>query len=137
MNRLQVGMNGSGMERGQSLVETAVVAPLLVLLILGILDLGRIVFINTMLSSAAQDGARAGLVTSNFSAIESSVRNRLSGVDKDGVVIRIDRTEAYTEVEIVYRFTPITPLITTVIGGDEIELRRVTRMQRLGATISP
>lgn len=124
-------------ETGQSLVEFAIVAPFLLLIILGILDLGRLIFINTMLSAAVQEGARAGAVSTNFTQIENVVQDRLSGVDRDDVELFIDRTEQYTEVEIVYTFYPITPMIGALFGQEGIVLRRAARIQLLGVFIDP
>jgi hypothetical protein len=124
-------------ETGQSLVEFAIVAPFLILIILGILDLGRLIFINTMLSAAVQEGARVGVVSTNFMLIQSAVEDRLSGVDRDDVELSIDRTEQYTEVEVAYTFHPITPMIEVVLGEDGILLRRAARMQLLGVFIDP
>ena len=45
-------------ERGQSLVEFGLVIPIVLLIMLGLFDLGRIVFINNSLSDGARDGAR-------------------------------------------------------------------------------
>ena len=45
-------------ERGQSLVEFALVIPIVLLIMLGLFDQGRIVFINNSLSDGARDGAR-------------------------------------------------------------------------------
>ena len=47
-------------ERGQSLVELALVLPLLILLLAGIADLGRAFFSYIEITNAAQEGARAG-----------------------------------------------------------------------------
>ncbi|MBX3001656.1 MAG: pilus assembly protein [Caldilineaceae bacterium] len=124
-------------ESGQSLVEFALVAPFLLLITLGILDLGRLFFINTMLTAAAQEGARAGAVSTSFTQIQNTVQDRLSGVDRGSVQISIDRTEEYTEVEIAYTFQPVTPLIGTVIGEEGIILRRAARIQLLGVFIDP
>ena len=46
-------------QRAQSLVEFALVAPLLFLLVFGTIDLGRAVFTFTTISEAAELGARA------------------------------------------------------------------------------
>jgi Flp pilus assembly protein TadG len=56
-------------ERGQSLVEFALLLPLLVLMIFGILDLGRGVYAYTTIDSAARQGARVASVNQ----IETSV----------------------------------------------------------------
>ena len=43
--------------RGQSLVEFALIAPILLLLIMGTLDLGRVFYVKIALQSAAREGA--------------------------------------------------------------------------------
>lgn len=45
-------------ERGQSLVEFALIIPIVMLLMVGLFDLGRVVFINNSLSDGARHGAR-------------------------------------------------------------------------------
>jgi Flp pilus assembly protein TadG len=45
-------------DRGQSLVEFALIIPIVMLIMLGLFDLGRVVFINNSLSDGARDGAR-------------------------------------------------------------------------------
>ena len=47
-------------ERGQSLVELALVLPLLILLLAGMADLGRAFFSYIEITNAAQEGTRAG-----------------------------------------------------------------------------
>jgi Flp pilus assembly protein TadG len=49
-------------ERGQSLVEFAVILPILVLLLVGIFDLGHVVWTNDALSNAAREAARYAIV---------------------------------------------------------------------------
>jgi hypothetical protein len=74
-------------------------------------DLGRVVFINIMLSSAVQDGTRAGMVSTSYTAIEDSIRSRLGAVDLDELAIQVNKTDDYVEVEILNHFTPITPFV--------------------------
>lgn len=47
-------------QRGQGLVEFAVVLPVFLLAIFGLLDVGRLVYTNSALSQAAREGARLG-----------------------------------------------------------------------------
>jgi len=47
-------------ERGQELVEFALILPLLLLLIVGIFEFGYIVFAYNTLSNAVREGARLG-----------------------------------------------------------------------------
>ena len=48
--------------RGQALVEFALVIPIFLLLIFGLLDMGRFVYMHSTLSQAAREGARLGAV---------------------------------------------------------------------------
>lgn len=47
---------------GQSLVEFALVLPLLLLLLLGIINLGYMIFMYAQINHAAREGARAAAV---------------------------------------------------------------------------
>jgi len=49
-------------DRGQSLVEFALVAPVLLVILLGVVDLGRAIYYYNTLSNLAREGARAGIV---------------------------------------------------------------------------
>lgn len=48
--------------RGQSLVEFALILPILVMLLMGVFDIGRVVWANDALSSAAREAARFAIV---------------------------------------------------------------------------
>ena len=49
-------------ERGQGLVEFALVFPVFILLLFGILDLGRAVYAYNTIGDAAREGARVAIV---------------------------------------------------------------------------
>lgn len=69
-------------ERASALVEFAIIAPLLFMLVFGIMDVGRFFFDYNNLVNAAREGARsfavAELTSANRTACESRVRNRLA-----------------------------------------------------------
>ena len=48
--------------RGQSLVEFALVLPIFLLMLFGVIDLARIIYFNSTLSQAAREGARTASV---------------------------------------------------------------------------
>lgn len=67
-------------ERGQSLVEMALVIPIVFLIMFGVFDVGRIVFIRNTLSDGARQGARhAAVDPENCSLIDQSVRTAVLG----------------------------------------------------------
>ena len=49
-------------QRGAAAVEMALVLPLLLALVLGVVDLGLAVYTQSVLSNASREGARAGVV---------------------------------------------------------------------------
>jgi Flp pilus assembly protein TadG len=57
-----------GASRGQALVETALILPLFLILVLGILDMSRAVWATTSLNSAAREAARFAIVHGNLAA---------------------------------------------------------------------
>jgi Flp pilus assembly protein TadG len=48
--------------RGQALVETALILPLFLILVMGVVDMGRAVWATTSLASAAREAARYAIV---------------------------------------------------------------------------
>jgi len=51
--------------RGQSLVEMALIAPFLIMILLTVIDCGRAAYDYSTLAAAAREGARAGITTGN------------------------------------------------------------------------
>jgi hypothetical protein len=52
-------------EWGQELVEFALVLPVLLLLMYGIVEFGRVIFVYNTLANAAREGARCGIIASS------------------------------------------------------------------------
>ncbi len=80
--------------RAQALVELAITLPILLLLILGMVNLGLFIRAQIVLTQAAWEGARAGATLSNPSQgdaeIIGAVHRALSGLDPGHVRIDID-----------------------------------------------
>ena len=76
-------------DEATSTVEFALVAPLLLVLLVGILDLGRAVNAFVTVSSAAREGSHYAIVhpTAAPSAIASAVRARVVPLDETQVVV--------------------------------------------------
>lgn len=93
-------MRAKRSSRGQAVVEFAIVLPILLLLILGLINLGVLVNAQIILTQAVWEGARAGAtldpsVEDGDAVIQGAVRAALSGLtDPDGIVIEISPTDA-------------------------------------------
>jgi len=61
--------------KGQALVEMAIILPLLLLLVLGIFEFGRAMYIKNTLTQAARAGARAAVVTPDITPASSVTPN--------------------------------------------------------------
>lgn len=66
---------GQDRERGAAVVEFALVVPVLLLLVLGIAEFGRAYNIQTTVSGAAREGARAMALQNDPAAARAAVEN--------------------------------------------------------------
>lgn len=68
-------------ERGQSLVEMAILLPLLLLLMIGLLDLGRAYYVIVALRDAADEGASyASIAPTDVSGVQARVADATGGL---------------------------------------------------------
>ena len=68
------GRAGGAPDRGAAAVEAALVLPLLLLLVFGIIDFGRMLNAQIQLTEAAREGARARSVGASISEAEARVQ---------------------------------------------------------------
>jgi Flp pilus assembly protein TadG len=131
-----------GGERGASIVELALISPIMVLLVFGVLDLGRAYRMNIQLENAAREGAAfAQIFPNNVSCgadpdIEDRVRAEepalASAPDFEIEVLGQDDTDAFVpmsgcsgttaspgervRVEVRARYDIMTPLVANAVG---------------------
>jgi Flp pilus assembly protein TadG len=79
-----MSINARGRQRSQALIEFALISPVVLLLIFGIVDIGRAVFYYDTLNHAAREGARAAVRASSQmptnAAVLAVVAQQLVGV---------------------------------------------------------
>ena len=77
-------------QRGASLVEFAMIAPFLIILILGLTHFGILMYRMQGLHAAAREGARTASISGSTNQdIETSINNALEGVAANGITITI------------------------------------------------
>jgi Flp pilus assembly protein TadG len=107
--------------RGQSAVEFALILPVLLLIVFGILDLGRAVYSQMVMSDAVREGCRVAVVQSNSNAtVIQTVLNYATGVALQASHITISGSrEPGTTVTVSasYTYVPVTPLISQIVGS--------------------
>jgi hypothetical protein len=123
--------------RGQSLVEFALTLPILLLIIFGLIDLGRAVFISNSLAEAARDGARYGSVQARSwndarrNLVEDWILDRLPGVPDPTADVQCTTANAglgctvedTVTVTVQADVEMITPIIGQFIGPLSLEGR--------------
>lgn len=117
---------------GQSLVEFALIFPILFLLVSGFFDLGRAVFYFSSLSNSVREGTRYAIVhketiddvaeNDGYYLLQQKVEEFSFGLDPAditvAVVVNLDENNSRESVSITatYMFTPITPGIKQIFG---------------------
>lgn len=111
-------------ERGTSLVEFAMVAPLLLVLLFAIADFGRAFQTWITLTNAAREGARLGATGADAAAIRNRVRATAPGLNLPDQNIQVTNAQGATgesvTVRVNFTLNLITPLgsLMRFIGGN-------------------
>jgi len=123
--------------RGQAMIEFALAAPVVFLLITGLLDAGRLVFINNELSEAAREGARWGAVQGRAAAeadgdntaVTDTVGSRITVAPAPDITLSCTdlgtlggscRSGDLLTISVSSAVSPITPLVADIIGPLEL-----------------
>ena len=125
----------SGRE-GQGLVEFALVVPLLLLLLLGIAEVGRLWMTKNILTGAAREAVRVAAVpppAGSMAAASARATALLAsgGITTAGIVVT-DAPAAYgnVTVRIDYNAPLLFPGFIPGLGGSTFPLRGTTTMRR-------
>jgi len=125
--------DAQGRGRGQALVEFALAVPIFLLILFGLVDVGRLVYINNAASEAARDGARWGTVagrsadSTTWDQIETTTIGRTTAIPQPTATVSCishgtPRTDGHCYVGdiLVVRLTApvslVTPGISQLIG---------------------
>jgi Flp pilus assembly protein TadG len=138
-----------GRERGQGLVEFALVLPLLALLVFGLFDAGRLVIDYTTLTNASRVGARVAIVNQSNDATCGTVRTfKCAAADHSlamgiaaesipDVVIGPSGTECATQggcavtVSLSHSTQLVTPVISSLIGPVSLSASTTMPIERV------
>ena len=130
MKRLWQGKR-KGKEKGQSIIEVALILPVMLLILAGALDLGRLYYVTVALTDAAGEGANYAAINPHDSdGIVSRVQ------DASGGMVQIETEDIAVDCPVVspgravtvtvsYDFTVATPIVNMIVPGGVLELRGV------------
>lgn len=83
-------------ERGAAAVEFALIAPVLVLMVLGITEFGRAYYFQTTLSQAAREGVRVKAIRDDSSAAIAATRAAASNLTLNSIAVTTTQGGACT-----------------------------------------
>jgi Flp pilus assembly protein TadG len=126
MNRRRPG--GGDRDRGATAVEFALLLPVLLLLVFGLIDFGRALNAQITLTQAAREGARLAALGGQLSAVVSRTQTAATGLSSSQVSVTVTAcpsggsaggSPADATVQASYPFSFVTPLgaIAKLFGG--------------------
>jgi len=140
---------------GQAMVEFALILPLLLLIIVGIFEFGRVMFIYSNLFNAAREGVRYGVTNPrDFAGIETHATDKVSLVNTADVtfhlVVEYDTgpgTATFVDqdavvagnrvlVSIQYDLIPMTPLLLPIVSQFPLNTQAARTIQTVGTIIT-
>lgn len=98
---------------GHSAVEVAISLSLFLLVSFGIIDFSRCIYTANIVTAAAQEGARAGLI--DRKDIRPTVTRTMNGLDMNRVSIRSDIRDDVVRVTVSYDFEFLTPVVQSIV----------------------
>ena len=122
-------------ERGQSTVELALSMLVLVMLLFGLVDFGRVFHAYLTLDHAGREAARAAITGKSDTEIEAVVTNRIAGLDETKLQVSIAPVEADrvrgvdTTISLTYDIKIITPIIANIFPQNPFPLKTKTIMR--------
>ena len=113
-------------EKGQALVEFALVMPILLLLLCGIIDFGWIYYNQITLNNAAREGARYAVIhydpTTDWKAeAESRMINDMVGVSSATAIVS-DPVGQQITASVTANPRILTAFTSTILGRETVEL---------------
>jgi len=111
-------------EQGQDAVEFALILLTLFVVLMGIFDMGRLVYSYSVLFNAAREGARYGIIHPTDSAgIQGKVKAMAIGLDPAALTITSNQPDSKDiRVQLSYQFTLVTPVIQAVFKSNQVTL---------------
>ncbi|UJF32838.1 TadE/TadG family type IV pilus assembly protein [Paenibacillus hexagrammi] len=122
-------------EKGQSLTEFALLVPLLLLIVCGMLDVGRVVFTYLQMNLVAQEAVRLGGLGKGDADITAFSRANAQVDNRNALQVTISPAQStrksgdYVKVTLQYSLPYITPLIGSVLPKPLISADSTIRVE--------
>lgn len=115
------GKNILSTKKGQSIIETALIMPIIILILMGIIDFGLLFNNYLVITNASREGARSAAVGSTDSKVIDTVISITSTLDQTKMTTSIYPSESLRKngdqvtVTVDYDYYLLTPVISAII----------------------
>ena len=126
-------------EDGQAVVEFAIITPIILLILCGIIDFSWIFSAQLATNNCAREGARYASVTSSFSTIEYETSQKVLSVASDNIKSNIQTTVTLSDVisptsgdvtvTVNSEVNTLTIVANTIFGGNTAKLTSSVTMK--------
>jgi Flp pilus assembly protein TadG len=119
-------------QRGQTLVEFALILPLFLLMFFAMVDFGRGFYTWLLVTNAAREGALVAATQQAPAAVQARINDALGGLNQADLTITLtnvqDSRGQAVEVDLAYDFEYVTPIggIVALVGGGELATPSIT-----------
>lgn len=121
-------------KKGQSIIEFAVVLPILLMVLFGITEFGRAIMVTNVLNTASREGARLAVVSSVSDSV--AVRSRVvevlnaANIDAKEITIQFFLPQKSVEVTVTTDFEVLSGgILDPFIGTFELKGKTVMRYE--------
>jgi Flp pilus assembly protein TadG len=110
-------------EKGQSLVEFAILLPVLLLLLMGILEFGLMLNSYLTINNSAREGARFGIVAGSNLEIKELINSISPNLESENLEVNITPLDGSRQsgdtltVEVIYNYQVIIPIISNILNN--------------------
>lgn len=116
-------MNVLKNQSGQALVEFAIILPILILIIMGILQFGMMLNTYLTIENASREGARTGIVGSSDAEIKNLITDISPTLDSRDLTVTITPQGASRQsgttltVKVSYNYKLTVPIISSIFNN--------------------
>lgn len=104
-------------EEGQAVVEFALVLPLLILLIFGMVDFGWLFYNKIEVNNASREGARYAAIHWNESSVETDTINLVKSFASESAQVTVTPNGTEVIVSVKKNVDVLTGVTSTILGS--------------------
>ncbi|MCT4566679.1 MAG: pilus assembly protein [Maledivibacter sp.] len=123
-------------KKGQAMVEMAIVIPILLIILMGIFEFGRIFNTYIILTNASREGARRAALGASDTEVNEKINNAVLYLDSTNLTTLITPSKSSrkrgseVKINIQYDVDIIAPIIDTIIPNPfHLETQTVMRVE--------